>query len=326
MLRQTRRVSHRRRKAFTLVELLVVVVIIGILIALLLPAVNKVREMARATQCANNLTQIGKAFQTHENEHKYFPTGGGAVWSESSRTIVNGTPAGYDQQYWGWCYQILPYIEQYNLWANPNDATVLSTPISGFFCPSRRRPMAINWDGAIRAMIDYAGNGGTALEPGGETDGRYGTGQPDGVLVMNGTPTFAPISTTLVTNGVSNTLLVGEKLMNVGCLGQAQADDNEGAVEGYQDDSIRWTMQAADLQTLGYPTTPLIEPDFYAGLNVYYRNEYYWGLRWGSSHPAGVQFVFCDSSVHMISFNVDPNTLRNLSSRNSGQPVDPSKY
>ena len=163
------------RAGFTLVELLVVITIIGILIALLLPAVQAAREAARRTQCSNNLKQIGLACLNHENAYGIFPDGGEQYWV--GRTITGGIPANPPKQNWGWPYQILPYLEQQAVWSLTDDADVIKTPIAGYFCPSRRRPMLIN----NRAMMDYAGNGGT------DTTGNNGWGMlgngKDGAIV-----------------------------------------------------------------------------------------------------------------------------------------------
>src|ERR1019366_2805859 len=118
---------HRGRQGFTLIELLVVIAIIAILIALLVPAVQKVRNAAAVTQCRNNLKQIGLAFHGHHDALKAFPSGG-KDWNVNNRTMNGDTPANWETQDWGWGFQILPYIDQTPLWSRPagqaNDDTV----------------------------------------------------------------------------------------------------------------------------------------------------------------------------------------------------------
>jgi len=127
-----------------LIELLVVIAIIAILIALLVPAVQKVREAANMTTCRNNLKQIGLAFQTHHDAYKAFPSGG-RYWWDDRRTFNAGNPCLYDQQTWGWGYQILPFIEQRQIYVLPsnNDDQVAAALIPTYFCPGVRSPMAI---------------------------------------------------------------------------------------------------------------------------------------------------------------------------------------
>ncbi len=131
----------QRAKGFTLIELLVVIAIIAILIALLVPAVQKVREAANVAQCKNQLKQIGLAFQSHHDTFGVFPSGG-TSWQDSARVRdANGSPSDYRSQSWGWAYQILPYIEQENLWSARSDLSVAETAVATYLCPSFRGPV-----------------------------------------------------------------------------------------------------------------------------------------------------------------------------------------
>lgn len=189
----------RGRIGFTLVELLVVIAIILILMALILPAVQKVREAANRLECANHLRTIGQGIKLYMINHgNYFPTGGGdnyeSVYPSPPRGLTAaGHPVSGLTQDWGWMYQILPYIESDALWRlrkNPindpsgifasidkeADLEIATTPIATYFCPSRRQPRTIKGGigaGTVaeRAVNDYAGNMG-AFTP------IFETGQP----------------------------------------------------------------------------------------------------------------------------------------------------
>ena len=299
-----------------------VVSIIGILISLLLPAVQSARESGRRVQCANNLKQIGLAFMAHLEATGAFPNGGDGY--ETVRTWINGIPAAYDRQTWSWGYQILPYTDQEALWSITSDQTVASTPVPLYFCPTRRRPVALSggpWQSqpSPRAMGDYAGNAGVATL-GDDGGGTYGDGLIDGVVVRGGVvlqqsaavsnATAMPISQAQISDGCSSTFLVGEKRMNISfCMTACGPDDNDGYVGGFQDDVVRWGA---------FPPAPDWQGPF-ATFATLIPGDY----QFGSSHPGVVNFVFCDGSLQGIHYSIDPTVFSHASSRNDGVPFSP---
>ena len=309
--------SRRARRGLTLVELLAVVAIIGLLVALLLPAVQGAREAARRASCSNNLKQIGLGFLSHEQSQGWFPDGGERYWLQ--RSMPGGSPAASPNQNWSWGYQLLPYIEQLNTWNTPSELLVLQTPIPLYFCASRRPPQAITGWSPIygtdtRAMNDYAGNAGT------DTTGSVGWGMmgngKDGTVVRRPDGTAArsgPVRIATIRDGTTTTLLVGEKSFNRGRLGERQAEDDGGFVEGWDFDTVRWGY---------FPPVP----DWSDNTDVtrYHNN----GTRvadrsaFGAAHAAAFGCVFADGSVRSIDYAVSPSVFMLLSSRNDRQVVN----
>ncbi len=119
--------SGNRKAGFTLIELLVVIAIIAALVGLLVPAVQKVRESANIMQCKNNLKQIGLGIHLYETENGFLPDGGERHWLQ--RSMFSSSPAISPNQNWGLFYQILPMIDQGNLFGNTNDQLVMKTPV-----------------------------------------------------------------------------------------------------------------------------------------------------------------------------------------------------
>jgi prepilin-type N-terminal cleavage/methylation domain-containing protein len=295
---------EQSRRAFTLIELLVVIAIIAILIALLVPAVQKVREAAARTQCINHLKQIGLAFLSHESSFKVFPTAG--LGTDVPRTFVGSEPANYQAQQWGWGYQILPFIDQLPLWSEPSDVKVRATPVAGYYCPSRRPPVVFNVTAfnvpphlpGLRAQMDYAGNQGTGAQNNENTS--------NGLLVKLGR---LPIKIALITDGASNTLLVGERWLApqwyLGPAGPESDDYRGGYTHGRTDygNNTRWGVYQPLRDTA------------YTGITTYYRT-------FGSAHPQGFNAVFGDGTVRMVHYDVNLGLFTFACVRNDGQQVN----
>lgn len=149
--------SNTYRRGFTLVELLVVIAIIGILVSLLLPAVQKAREAARRLQCSNQVRQMGLGILNLESSHRHFPTGGIEPWPKIEEyTGPNGKAFGPNRQGLSWAFQILPYLEEDAIHNLNSTAAIAGAPVGGYFCPTRRGPTSNGEGTNTKWLMDYA--------------------------------------------------------------------------------------------------------------------------------------------------------------------------
>jgi prepilin-type N-terminal cleavage/methylation domain-containing protein len=308
--------SSRAARGFTLVELLVVIAIIGVLVALLLPAVQSAREAARRMACGNNLKQFGLAIHNYVDTYKSIPIG--HMYRGHFDNNVNDADGGTG---FGWGTAILPYIEQVALYnqfdmrvpisnTNPSrNRTLAQTPLKNFSCPSDFKPK--NWnDGAVpmSATSSYKAcgssfNGWTGDVPGATVNRDRFNGLFDRDN-RAGSLRFAEIS-----DGTSNQFMIAECKWKMDNNGR-----NRGRIFGSTDN-----------------------PGFATGASNALMLNGRWQINWtapegnpqphrtaGSNHPAGAQFVMADGSVRFISDNIQHTATawnaNRIYTTNKGQP------
>jgi prepilin-type N-terminal cleavage/methylation domain-containing protein len=307
---KNQRANHKVRAAFTLIELLVVIAIISVLAALLVPAVQKVREAANRISCANNLKQLALACSNHCDTHGEFPSGGGwGGWAAYPNRDFAGMPCIGQKQSGSWAFQILPFIEMENLWKEKDLAVLKKTKVKMFFCPSRRGPQNCqatsgddwtpswnrpNFSG--NGLIDYcASNGDNPY-----TGWHFFSGGT-GVIRASG---FGKINYSSILDGSSNTMLLAEKRLGIKNLGNGSYNDDHGFSFGWDSDTILRTDLPPGPDTYEDPT-PGTSP--------------YWNSVIGGRHPGIFQSAFADGSVRNFTFSIDLNNLKSFGSISGGE-------
>jgi len=301
-----------------------VIAIIAILIGLLLPAVQKVRESASRSTCINNLKQIGLAVINFHDNAGYIPFAGknacdvpihpdvggpsSCTGSTTAAALYNvSQPAGPAQRVeWSWHYHILPFLEQGNLYANTNNSVVKQTPIKVYYCPSRRQPTRFG-SGTGTVRFDYAGNTGTS--------NSNTTLANNGVFVRTGQ---MKVTLTDISDGTSNTIMAGEKRVKLDKMG-TETGDNETYDAGFDVDIVRASATDSNVDS-GTGTSFGPAPDIKITTNTS-------GLQhFGSSHVVGANFVLCDGSVRQVKFLPDRTSFRAFTTRASNDKFDPNEF
>jgi prepilin-type N-terminal cleavage/methylation domain-containing protein len=307
------------RRAFTLVELLVVIAIIGILIGLLLPAINAAREAGRRVQCSNNLKHLGLGCLHHESTVGHLPSGGW-IWYWSGDPD-RGT--GKDQP-GGWSYNILPYIECKSIHDMGTGlpsaqkrkfiAIAGGSAIPTFYCPTRRPAKqypnptynTCNSDAVPQcARTDYAANAGTnqdvwaSVPQAADAASLKGYQFPANVYKGDGVIyTISRVRNIDITDGTNATYLLGEKYLNPdNYVNGQEGTDNNPLYAGFDWDWERWAGNGLVQDQPGVSD---------------------W-ISFGSAHPAVANMVMCDGSTHTVGYLIDPKVHTYLCGRNDGK-------
>jgi prepilin-type N-terminal cleavage/methylation domain-containing protein/prepilin-type processing-associated H-X9-DG protein len=316
----------QKRSAFTLIELLVVIAIIAVLIGLLLPAVQKVREAANRMSCSNNCKQIGLAIHNYHDVYHTFPPGNTQIPTDTN----------WYNSYATWGQFILPFVEQDNLhklWdpklltydTSGNNGVVKSTPVKVFSCPSdpnlgqKLTPASSGGNpSSVFATGSYRGSQGTtdggsnvwwespsfpSLLLGGNAATKYGKGALHCVTTPYPHAGAVPESIATITDGTSNTLLVGEYYT------ATVPSRTTFWAYAYTSYSLSgWDIGPVNTPNVGQPRCLLAD---YAKCSAAggYGGDEPCKRAWGSNHSGAINFAFCDGSVRAISTSIDVNIL-----------------
>ena len=347
------------KRGFTLVELLVVIAIIGILIGMLLPAVQQVREAARRTQCLNNMRQIGIAALNFESAHQKFPTAGGC--SDAYHDPNQEFRPLYGFENGGWMYQCLPFMEQNNIYdlRNANGwwggtPSMVESAIPTFNCVSRGDRFATYNLFTVR-LNDYAGVMGPYADENGDVP-NYGLtfssgSNPNpaerqtvwtGIIAKGGhaQTSTSPASVTnyggidfgQITDGSSNTFMFVEKAVNA----QYYSFSRDNQYKDWWDTGYYHTADFTTLRIFSMPSSSAwFGPEEFGLISDTATRPAGWvdgfsdgrtrELGFGSAHPGTTNAIMGDGSTHSISNTTDTLTLIRLGKRADGFVVGVSE-
>jgi len=293
----------RHRSAFTLIELLVVIGIIGLLVALLIPAVQAAREASRRSQCTNNLRQIGVALQTYESAHRTLPSG------YISEFVAGGDDTGPG---WGWAALLLSNLEETSLHGliqfklpieDPANSQTRIKPVTVYLCPSDPVPPtweALHDDPARTKICDVAAA---------NYIGMFGNSEPgvdgSGLFFRNSRIRFREIS-----DGTSQTIAVGERSHALGQSTWVGSVTGAILVPGLADGIGTYEVEHGATMVLGQagehksPGDPTAEADMFHSL-----------------HPGGANFVFADCHVSFLTAEMDSEMFEALATRAGSETI-----
>jgi prepilin-type N-terminal cleavage/methylation domain-containing protein/prepilin-type processing-associated H-X9-DG protein len=319
-----------RRKAFTLIELLVVIAIIGILISLLLPAVQKIREAAARMSCSNNLHQLALAAHNFHDSNQRFPS---AVNLPYNPQVAGGTSpsAPIPLKYISFFQALLPYVEQgplYNQFDFTHDqytnATTPNSPanqiVKTYLCPSDNAPQHTTYTTTTGVTYYFAAN--TYVANSGIVGFYTGNMDQTGIFYINSSVRMTDIS-----DGTSNTFMFGER---------NRIDPNLDVVYGHgnppqpdffeQHSGWAWTNSLPGFDYLGGAVQPINWkfPPVTSDPNNVIEDQRF--SSYGSQHTAGANFGFADGSVRFLTQTVPLTILQQLSTRAGGEVIDSSQY
>ena len=351
--------SNRRTRGFTLVELLVVIAIIGILISMLLPAVQQVRAAARRVQCANKIRQIALAVHNYESAHSYFPQ------NEVGAGAADGS-GGFGRGNYSWLVPLLPNVEQNNLYnmfdlrinngdgngyrvsdTHPNAAAV-SSSVPAFLCPSDtpNENNEVILGSANPASGNYVGNAGWPSYATGYTGERSSARQNGMIALVHPSESVSwhgrgRIGFGQISDGSSNTALLSERLIQPGNSADAIQDGDDrlrslhilernetlSEIVAQMASSHAHVFESAHIGRSWSSGNPLVAPTY---LHVQTPNSlighYNTSMEEGdfvvtpsSQHPGGVNLALADGSVHFVSNDVAPEVWWAIGGRDDGR-------
>lgn len=317
------------KKGFTLVELLVIIAIIGILIALLLPAVQSVRESARRSSCSNNLRQFGLSMHNYESANKRFPPGNsGTLWSTGISVHA----------------RLLQFLEESNIsetvdfnvaYNHPNNEKARMSTVSIFICPSDNTNNLLS---ALGGKNNYYANAGTNLMAGSPptdpSDPNYNLPPPNGVFFRD-----SRISARNITDGLSKTAAFSEKILGDGDNNKPTENSDTfrpGSFPSTPDEAMN-TCLSLDIQDVSKQGVSNVGAPWlwaYHSTTIYYQTSlpntrscmYPPGrimTTAGSRHSGGgCNILLCDGSLRFINENIDLNVWRGLGTISGGEVIN----